>query len=435
MPASRLYLLFQQHPLISTDSRSVAKNSLFFALKGEHFNGNTFAAAALESGAAYAIIDEEEYAGDERCILVADVLSALQDLAREHRENLDIPVIGMTGSNGKTTTKELLAAVLRQKFSTFATAGNLNNHIGVPLSVLSISAAHEMAVIEMGANHQKEIELLCSICRPTHGLITNVGKAHLEGFGGFEGVKKAKGELYAWIAESGGTAFVNFDNTALMEMLEKNGVKKAVYYGTTNDSRVQARLVKSSPYLKIEWWKTGTPETVHDIHSHLTGAYNAENMLAAVCIGDFFGIEGQQIDLGISGYHPSNNRSQIMQTENNTLICDFYNANPSSMSAALENFARIDARKKAIILADMLELGIESPGEHDEVIRHALEVPNDLCIFVGPDFFRFRDEREGEYFENTAGALAWLQKNPLKEHSILLKGSRGMALEKLIPAL
>lgn len=433
---SSLYPIFQSHPLISTDSRSIKPDSLFFALKGEHFNGNEFAEKALADGAAYAIIDEKEQAKGDCYIVVDDVLSALQQLAREHRQQLDIPVIGLTGTNGKTTTKELLAAVLAQKFKTFATTGNLNNHIGVPLSVLSIQKEHEIAVIEMGANHQKEIELLCSICQPTHGLITNIGKAHLEGFGGIEGVKKGKGELFAWLAKNDGIAFVSRDNAIIMEMMEKYGVKKAAYYGTTDDSRVQARVIKISPHLKIEWWRTDEKETIHDIHSHLTGAYNAENMLAAVCIGDYFGVEGAEIDFGISGYHPSNNRSQVMQTESNTVICDFYNANPSSMSAALENFARLETENKVLILADMLELGLESPAEHELVIRHALEIPNAECLFIGPDFSRFKDDNyQGLFFSKTADALEWLQKNPVKNSTILLKGSRGMALEKLLPVL
>lgn len=433
---SLIYSLFQSHPLISTDSRSIKPDSLFFALKGEHFNGNEFAEKALADGAAYAIIDEKERAKSERYIVVDDALSALQQLAREHRQHLDIPVIGLTGTNGKTTTKELVAAVLAQKFKTFATSGNLNNHIGVPLSVLSIQKEHEMAVIEMGANHQKEIELLCTICQPTHGLITNIGKAHLEGFGGIEGVKKGKGELYAWLAGNNGLAFISRDNTTLMEMMEKHSVKKAEYYGTTDDSRVQARVIKISPHLKIEWWRTAEKENIHDIHSHLTGAYNAENMLAAVCIGDYFGVDGVQIDLGISGYHPSNNRSQVMQTETNTVICDFYNANPSSMSAALENFARLGTENNVLILADMLELGLDSPAEHEQVIRHALEIPKSECLFIGPDFSRFKnDNYSGTFFTKTTEALEWLQKNPVKNSTVLLKGSRGMALEKLLPAL
>ncbi|MBE7178319.1 MAG: UDP-N-acetylmuramoyl-tripeptide--D-alanyl-D-alanine ligase, partial [Mucilaginibacter polytrichastri] len=262
-----------------------------------------------------------------------------------------------------------------------------------------------------------------------------VGKAHLEGFGGIEGVKKGKGELYEYLAASGGTVFISFDNPALMEMKEKTGVKNVVYYGTSDDSKVQARVVKISPHLKIEWWHTGKEQELHDIHSHLTGAYNAENMLAAICIGDHFDVDDDKIDLGIAGYHPNNNRSQIQQTEKNTVVCDFYNANPSSMDAALENFARLDGQKKTLILADMLELGIDSPAEHETVIRHALEIPDAECIFIGPDFGRFKADFTAHFFERTSAAKEWLEKNPVENSTVLLKGSRGMKLEELLPLL
>jgi len=382
----QLYQIYLQHPVISTDTRKIAPGSLFFALKGEKFDANIFAEQAIASGAAYAVIDNPEYQKGDRYLLVEDVLAALQDLARYHRRQLTIPVIGLTGTNGKTTTKELINAVLSQHFNTYATQGNLNNHIGVPLTILSINALHEAAVIEMGANHQKEIELLCTISQPSHGLITNVGKAHLEGFGGVEGVKKGKGELYDYLKASGGVTFVNSDSADLMAMQHARSLKNVIFYGSIDlDNLVSGQLMENSPYLTLQWTNNATGEN-YEVKSQLTGAYNLDNILAAICIGVHFKLSAEEINAGISGYQPKNNRSQITQTATNTLICDYYNANPSSMTVAIENLEKIEAKHKVLVLGDMFEMGQESAAEHAAIIKKAMETPVDERIFIGAEF-------------------------------------------------
>jgi len=435
MAIEQLYDLFLQHPAISTDTRKIAAGSLFFALKGDKFDANTFAAKALEAGAAYAIIDNAAYRVSEKTILVADVLSTLQDLARYHRKQLQIPVIGLTGSNGKTTTKELINAVLSQQFNTLATTGNLNNHIGVPLTVLSINNTHQMAVVEMGANHQKEIELLCSIAQPTHGLITNVGKAHLEGFGGLEGVRKGKGELYDYLKASGGTAFVHADSQDLIRMQEERGLEQVVYYGTGPSlNSITGNLVQSDPYLTLQWASKDAEAHMHQITTELTGAYNLPNILAAICIGYYFKLSATQINAGIEGYHPQNNRSQIVKTASNTLICDYYNANPSSMLVAMENLNKIQAAQKVMILGDMFEMGPEAAAEHKAIIEAALQVPANEHIFVGSEFFQ-QQTNQGTYYETAENAINAIQAKPIANATVLIKGSRGMALERLVPLL
>jgi UDP-N-acetylmuramoyl-tripeptide--D-alanyl-D-alanine ligase len=433
----QLYQLFKKHPAISTDTRKIEPGSLFFALRGEKFDANTFAEQAIASGAAYAIIDKPEYKKGEQYLLVEDVLTALQYLARHYRRQLTIPVIGLTGSNGKTTTKELINAVLSQHFKTYATQGNLNNHIGVPLTILSINASHEAAVIEMGANHQKEIELLCSIAQPSHGLITNVGRAHLEGFGGVEGVKKGKGELYDYMRRTDGVTFVNADSADLMEMQRARGLINVVLYGTENPAySVSGKLIENSPYLGLQWTDNSTHES-YKIKSQLTGAYNMDNILAAICIGVHFKLSAYEINAGISGYQPKNNRSQITQTATNTLICDYYNANPSSMAVAIENLGKIEAQHKVLILGDMFEMGDESAAEHAAIIKKAMETPVDERFFIGSEFAMQKPEaggqKSGAVFYNTAEeAIAGLKVNPIKNATVLIKGSRGMALERLV---
>lgn len=427
-----LYQLYLKYPNLSTDTRNISEGCIFFALKGDHFNANTFAEQALQRGAAYVVIDEEAYQLDERCILVPDVLQALQELARYHRRQLNIPVIGLTGSNGKTTTKELLKAVLSEKFRTFATKGNLNNHIGVPLSILSVSADTEIAVIEMGANHQHEIEFLCSIAQPTHGLITNIGMAHLDGFGGFEGVKKGKAELYAYLKQYEGTVFIYRDNPYLLEMSAAASLNKVIYYGAASDNKVSGKLIKTDPYIEFTWSHAG--ET-YPAKANLTGAYNFENILAAICVGNFFGLIPTAINHGLANYFPNNNRSQLTKTAENTLICDFYNANPSSMAAALTNIAGLTATHKAAILGDMFELGKETPEQHELIVKMAEKVGLTALIFIGKHFYAFKDQYEGLFFNTPAEAAAYLTENPLKDSLILLKGSRGMALEQLMPLL
>ena len=427
-----LYQLYLVHQSISTDTRNISKGCLFFALKGEHFNANTFAAQALAMGAAYVVIDEEDYKVDERCILVDDVLTCLQELAKHHRKQLKIPVIGMTGSNGKTTTKELVKAVLAEKYTVFATHGNLNNHIGVPLSVLSITAETQIAVIEMGANHQQEIAFLCTIAQPTHGLITNVGMAHLDGFGGFEGVKKGKAELYAYIKATGGTAFIYRNNPYLMEMNAAADLRKVIYYGTHKDDHLCGELVKADPYVTFNW---SAGQYTYSTQVNLTGAYNFENSLAAVCIGVYFDVSPLYIIKGLSEYFPSNNRSQLTKTANNTLICDFYNANPSSMSAAINNLGGLAASKKIAILGDMFELGEEAAVQHELIIQKAAITGIDQLIFIGSNFYDYKDRYAGLFFNTPAEASVHLKATPPHDHLILLKGSRGMALEQLMPLL
>lgn len=436
----QLYTLFLQHPLISTDTRKILSGSLFFALKGEKFDANTFAEKALEAGAAYAIVDNPAYRLNEKYILVDDVLTALQDLARHHRRQLNIPVIGLTGTNGKTTTKELINSVLSQHFKTQATQGNFNNHIGVPLTLLTIDASHEIAVIEMGANHQKEIALLSSIAQPSHGLITNVGKAHLEGFGGFEGVKKGKGELYDYLKQSGGTVFINTDSYELIQMQLDRDLGNVYNYGTRSDiNYIYGKLTENGHLLSLKWnRKVGTGG--NKIKTQLTGAYNLPNILAAICIGVYFKLTDEEINKGVEGYQPKNNRSQIMQTATNTLICDYYNANPSSMQVAIENIGKIKADRKVLILGDMFELGDEAAAEHTAIIQKALETPVDERIFIGKEFAlagKTMDDGpltidKNIFFETADDVITALKAHPIKNSTILIKGSRGMALERLV---
>ncbi|AMR31055.1 UDP-N-acetylmuramoyl-tripeptide--D-alanyl-D-alanine ligase [Mucilaginibacter sp. PAMC 26640] len=444
-----IYDLYLQHSVISTDTRKIAPGSLFFALKGDKFDANTFAQKAIEAGAAYAVVDNSAFALGEQYLLVEDSLIALQKLAAHHRSQLNIPVIGLTGTNGKTTTKELINAVLSQRFKTLATEGNLNNHIGVPLTLLKITNEHEMAVIEMGANHQQEIALLCSIAQPTHGLITNVGKAHLEGFGGVEGVKKGKGEMYDYLVtpqratgggleHNEGVAFINSDDPALVSMQEQRNLTNAIYYGKNEHpgNLVSGKLLDSSPLLMIEW--TDNLETkTFTVPTHLTGAYNLDNILAAVCIGSTFGLAPEEICDGIAGYEPKNNRSQIMRTNSNTLICDFYNANPSSMFVAIDNMDKMQAGKKVLILGDMFEMGEESAAEHVSVMRKAMDAEVTERIFIGKDFSGQQTEIAADmssatFYLTAEDAMAGLKMNPITNATVLIKGSRGMALERLV---
>ncbi len=428
----KIYTLYLKRRLICTDTRAIQKDCLFFALKGDKFDANTFAASALEAGAAYAIIDNPAYATSDRCILVDDVLTTLQELARHHRSQLTIPVIGLTGSNGKTTTKELINAVLSTKYKTLATKGNLNNHIGVPLTVLAIGTDVEIAIVEMGANHKKEIEFLCSIAQPTHGLITNIGHAHLEGFGGFEGVKIGKSELYKWLAASKGYTFIYKDNTILMELIQETGLNEVVFYGTDPMNRVSGNLEKSDPYLQISWTKAGQQ---YHTKTTLTGTYNFENLLGAICIGDFFGVSAIEINQGLMTYQPNNNRSQLTKTASNQVICDFYNANPSSMEAALKNLKALTADKKVAIIADMFEMGEASLEQHRKIAELAASMNFDEVILIGKDFYASRVGLKGTFFEHTLAAKTYLEQSPVKDSLVLLKGSRGMALEQLLPLL
>jgi UDP-N-acetylmuramoyl-tripeptide--D-alanyl-D-alanine ligase len=434
----QLYQLYKKHPVISTDTRKIAPGSIFFALKGDNFDANTFAKQAIASGAVYAVIDNPAYSLGEQYLVVDDVLTTLQDLARHHRRQLNIPVVGLTGTNGKTTTKELINSVLSQHFNTYATLGNLNNHIGVPLTILSINSTHQAAVIEMGANHQNEIELLCSISQPTHGLITNVGKAHLEGFGGIEGVKKGKGELYDYMKASGGVTFVNSDSADLMTMQYDRSLKNVIFYGSIDlENLVSGQLIENSPYLTLQWTNNTTGKS-YEVKSQLTGAYNLDNILAAICIGGYFKLSPEEINAGVTGYQPKNNRSQITTTATNTLICDYYNANPSSMFVAIENIGKIKANYKVLVLGDMFEMGQESATEHESVIKKALETQVDERIFIGVEFYKAAKSIDhgpltmDKFYPTVEEAIAALKAKPIKNATVLIKGSRGMALERLV---
>lgn len=431
MNIEELYRIYLNHRVICTDTRKISSGCLFFALKGENFDGNSFAQQALDAGSAYAVIDDATLSSNERFIQVDDVLVALQQLANRHRKSLSIPFIAITGTNGKTTTKELIRSVLAVKYNTYATAGNLNNHIGVPLTILAVDNHTEVAIIEMGANHQQEIAGLCQIAEPDFGLITNVGKGHLEGFGGFEGVKKAKGELYDYLSKKSGLVFANQDNAHLSEMLTSRNVENVQFYSTSTNSALRGEVVENNPFLIIDWI---ADSVTHRVKTNLTGSYNLENILAAIAIGWRFNLTAEEINQGIASYNPGNNRSQIKKTETNILICDFYNANPNSMHAALDNFAAIEASNKVLILGDMFELGDDAEAEHQLVLEKAMEVVAGDKIFVGKNFYQ--NQKVGAQFYDTIGnAVEHLKAYPVKNATILIKGSRGMQLEKLVELL
>ncbi len=422
-----LYSIYLKNRIISTDSRQIIAGSLFFALKGDSFDGNKYAGIAVESGAAYAVIDNPAYTG-KNTLLVNNVLDALQQLALMHRRTFNIPVIAVTGSNGKTTTKELINAVLSQQYKVTATKGNLNNHIGVPLTLLNMTDETELAIIEMGANHQLEIESYCRIAEPTHGLITNIGKAHLGGFGGYKGVIKAKTELYAWLRNSGGTVFVNADNPLLIEHTSE---MKSVLYGTKEGFFTQGKAMNTASILELEWFADNYKI---NIQTNLVGIYNFENVLAAICIGTFFNVPADEIKSAINTYQPSNSRSQALKTDRNSIILDAYNANPTSMQLAIENFRLIDAPNKMVILGDMLELGDESPAEHQAIVKLVNESGFKSAIFVGPDFSMAAADIF-QCFSNSDEAFLWLMKQQIKDFTILVKGSRGIKMEKVLEAL
>lgn len=427
MSIPELYELFIHHPKITTDSRNCPRGSLFFALKGERFDGNQFAEKALATGCSYAIIDNPDYAIGERTILVDDVLSTLQQLAHRHRKILGIPVIGITGTNGKTTTKELLAAVLSTKFNLLYTEGNLNNQIGVPLTLLRLTHEHEMAVIEMGASHPGDIKELVDIVQPNYGLITNVGRAHLEGFGSFEGVVKTKGELYDYIRRTKGKIFIKKENKDLQEIAK--GIEQ-ITYGSDDTSFASGHAISSNPYLTFDWKQQGK---IHIVETHLIGGYNIDNVLAAVAIGRYFKIPAERISRAIAAYEPTNNRSQLKKTTGNTLLIDAYNANPSSMKVALENFAAMPAAPKAVILGDMRELGPASDELHAEVVEEIKAGRFDKVFLCGEHF-----QKTGKGFATyptTEALIEALKANPLKGYHILIKGSRGIALERAVDVL
>lgn len=433
----QLYAHFLKHPFVCTDTREIKKDAIFFALKGANFNGNEFAEKALEQGCSLAVIDEEKYKKGDNYLLVNDVLAALQQLANYHRKQLNIPVIGITGSNGKTTTKELIHAVLSKKYHTLATKGNLNNHIGVPLTLLSITKEHEIAIIEMGANHQGEIQLLCEIAEPDFGIVTNIGKAHLEGFGGIEGVKKGKGELYRFIENKKGKIFVHADDDVLMEII---GTNDKVTYGTKKLYDIVGAMIQSneSEFISLQWSTRYTAASMKSspvINTHLVGVYNYYNLLCAACVGNYFKVEIEKINEALSEYLPTNNRSQLHKTANNTLILDYYNANPTSMEAAIENFAKLNQPNKMLVLGDMLELGNESESEHAKIVElvNQKNIPN--VILVGEYFMQAGQNSNAKTFKNSDDAAAYLKQLSLKNQTALIKGSRGIKLEKVVEVL
>ena len=423
-----LFSLYLRHRLITTDSRKIAAGSIFFALQGDNFDGNSFAKASLDNGAAYAVIDNPEYE-TEKCLLVDNVLDSLQQLSGMYRDKLNMQIIAITGSNGKTTTKELVNAVLGSHYKVSATKGNLNNHIGVPVTLLEIADDTQFAIVEMGANHQGEIENLCKIAKPTHGLITNIGRAHLGGFGGFEGIVKAKSELYTWLKTCQGHAFVNADNPLLTEL--SAGIGKRTFYSAKPGFHTYGKIAEEAGFLVIDWM-TGN-NTIH-ITTNLIGNYNFENVMAAICIGSFFGVPVEKIKGAISNYVPSNSRSQSLKTARNTIILDAYNANPSSMIAAIENFKRIKSQRKMLVLGDMLELGDESLAEHQAIVRMLIESDFDKVILVGPDFSRTAGSGFVT-FPTSEDACLWLSDQKIENHTILIKGSRGIKMEKVLDAL
>ncbi len=430
MTIEELYTIFRKYPIISTDSRLIGKDCLFFALKGENFNGNKFAAEALKKGAAYAIIDEQFYQTDGRCLLVDDVLNTLQDLARYHREKLGLTILAVTGTNGKTTTKELIAAILSKKFNVSYTKGNLNNHIGVPVTLLSMNSSTEMGIVEMGANHPGEIEQLCEIALPDYGLITNVGYAHLEGFGSFEGVKKTKAELYRFLEKRGGRIFINSSNPVLMKMA---GEVSKIYYKTSNDNEgLEGELTELSPYMTFRVkFKKGWLY----IKTQLIGEYNLENALAASCIGNYFGVDPIEIKNSIENYRPANNRSQYLKTERNQLLLDAYNANPTSMRAALQSFTKTDAPRKAVILGDMWELGESSGEEHQKIVDLVESMGFSMVLLSGENFSKCKCPKSFFVFANNSQLSKYLEEIKPSGYLFLIKGSRGMKLENAMDQL
>lgn len=468
MNIEELYEIYLRMRDVTTDSRKVKEGSIFFALRGDKFDGNTFVPQALSQGASVCVVDNADYNIDSRCMLVSNVLETLQELARYHRSHLDIPVIGITGTNGKTTTKELVNAVLSKRYRTWATQGNFNNHIGVPLTLLSIPSDAEMAIVEMGANHPGEIDFLCKIANPEFGLITNVGKAHLEGFGSFKGVIRTKTELYKHLAAMEGVIFVNCDNDILMERAEKmaqlpsspsvlpgvvpsipgavpseygenfvpRGVNlpmaSVVTYGSSEQAECKGSFVSSDPYMKFYF---EDDDNVYTVQSQLIGGYNFDNAMAAVCVGRYFNVELFDIKTAIEEYVPSNNRSQYKKGKNNDMILDCYNANPSSMRLAVENFAKMKAERKVVILGEMKELGAGSRSEHRELYDLVRSCGFEAIVLVGEEF-RFTDGDNGtKWFATSDDVVMYLREHPFEGCTILIKGSNSNKMWQIEPEL
>ncbi|MGX1929905.1 UDP-N-acetylmuramoyl-tripeptide--D-alanyl-D-alanine ligase [Flagellimonas sp. 2504JD4-2] len=424
MTLEQLHAIFLSHPTACTDTRKITEDCLFFALKGPNFNGNKFAQQALEKGAAYAIMDEASHKASDNCILVEDVLETLQNLATFHRNYCSARIVSLTGSNGKTTTKELIHSVLSKKYKTVATEGNLNNHIGVPLTLLSIQPETELAIVEMGANHQGEIAFLCSIAQPDFGYITNFGKAHLEGFGGVEGVIKGKSEIYGYLIPNEKHVFLNADDPIQLEKL--SSYVKKIGFSTDNPAYFNIKMLEADPFVVIE--AEGTT-----ISTQLIGSYNFPNCAAAITMGKYFNVPMDDIKSALEAYVPDNNRSQIMEQKGFKIILDAYNANPSSMTVALENFKNLKEDVKTLILGDMFELGPEASNEHQSIADLAHEQGFTEVFFVGENFYK--TQTNFKKFKSFADFQEYLETNSLKKGALLIKGSRGMALERVLELL
>lgn len=421
----KIYQYYSEKYLVSTDSRKIEEGCVFVALKGEHFDGNDFAyQVAEENVAACVIADRKDLPHHERLFIVEDSLTTLQELAKLHREKCNIPIIGITGTNGKTTTKELVASVLSKKFKLIYTQGNFNNHLGLPLTILRIKPDTEMAVVEMGANHQNEIAHLCTIAKPDFGIITNIGKAHLEGFGSFEGVVKTKNELYDFIRNKKGRLFVNHDNELLMN-LSKNIDSQT--YGKDNNANIKADVISSNPYLHIKWDDS-------EIKTNLVGDYNFENVMAAISVGQYFNVEKELIIEALENYTPTNNRSQFIKSEKNEIVMDAYNANPVSMSHAIKNFRNISSENALLILGDMRELGNDSEKEHKTIINLINELHFDNVILVGQEFRKASDNKFMSFI-NVDDLINYINQNKISGKKILIKGSNSIHLEKIINIL
>lgn len=419
-----IHNLFLQCKSVSIDTRKIEKDSMFFAIKGENFDANTFAASALELGALYVIIDNASYVIDERTILVENSLETLQELAKFHRAYLKLPIVALTGSNGKTTTKELINVVLSKKYKTKATVGNLNNHIGVPLTLLSFTKETEIGIVEMGANHKKEIAFLCEIAQPDYGYITNFGKAHLEGFGGVEGVIEGKSEMYQYLAKNDKLVFVNLEDPI---QIEKSKEIKSFTFGLNKyEANLNIKTITANPFVAIDY-------NNFSVESHLIGLYNANNINAAVAIGNYFKVENTAIKEAIENYIPENNRSQLLKKGSNQIILDAYNANPSSMAVAITNFLQLENQNKIMILGDMFELGQESPQEHKIIVDSLSEQNQSVCYLIGRAFYENKVSNENiEFFESFDAFAAYLKTLTFENNTILIKGSRGMALERTL---
>lgn len=424
MNIQEIHKLFLQCTSLSIDTRKIEKDSMFFAIKGENFDANTFAQQALDLGALYVIIDNKSYWIDERTIVVENSLETLQELAKFHRAYLKLPIVALTGSNGKTTTKELINVVLSQKFKTKATIGNLNNHIGVPLTLLSFNSETEIGIVEMGANHKKEIEFLCEIAQPDYGYITNFGKAHLEGFGGVEGVIQGKSEMYQYLSKNGKTVFVNLEDPIQIE--KSAGIQSFTFGINKENADLNIKSIEANPFVKINY-------NNFVVESHLIGLYNANNINAAVAIGKYFKVEDMAIKSAIENYIPANNRSQLLKKGSNEIILDAYNANPSSMAVAITNFLQLENQNKIMILGDMFELGEESHAEHKAIVDSLKGQDKSVCYLIGKSFYENQVSGENiKFFETFDAFAAFLKTIHFNENTILIKGSRGMALERTL---